>query len=59
MHEELNNFHRNNVWKLVPRPNDYQIIGTKWIIRNKLDKFEIVTRNKARLVIQGSIKRRT
>ena len=53
MHEELNNFQRNNVWKLVPRPNDYPIIGTRWVFRNKLDKFGVVTRNKARLVAQG------
>ena len=53
MHEELNNFQRNNVWKLVPRPNDYPIIGTRWVFRNKLDEFGVVTRNKARLVAQG------
>ena len=53
MHEELNNFQRNNVWKLVPRPNDYPIISTRWVFRNKLDEFGAVTRNKARLVAQG------
>jgi hypothetical protein len=29
MQEELNNFTRNEVWLLVPRPNQ-NVIGTKW-----------------------------
>ncbi|GJS26728.1 retrovirus-related pol polyprotein from transposon TNT 1-94 [Tanacetum coccineum] len=29
------------------------IIGTKWVIRNKLDENGVVSRNKARLVFQG------
>jgi hypothetical protein len=33
MQEELNNFTRNEVWHLVPRPN--QNVGTKWVFRNK------------------------
>ena len=53
MQEELNQFERNGVWTLVPRPNDYTIIGTKWIFHNKKDGSGIVVRNKARLVAQG------
>jgi hypothetical protein len=49
MHEELNNFKRNQVWELVERPKDYNVIGTKWVFRNKQDD-GIVVRNKARLV---------
>jgi hypothetical protein len=29
MHEELNNFTRNQVWKLVERPKGHNVIGTK------------------------------
>ena len=29
MHEELNNFKRNQVWELVERPMDHNVIGTK------------------------------
>jgi hypothetical protein len=35
MQKELNNFKRNEVWELVERPNDHNIIGTKWFFRNK------------------------
>jgi hypothetical protein len=52
MQEELNNFERNQVWTLVERPNT-NVIGTKWVFRNKQDENSMVTRNKARLVAQG------
>jgi hypothetical protein len=55
MHEELNNFKRNQVWKLVERPKGYNMIGTKWVFRNKQDQDRIVVRNKVRLVAQGYI----
>jgi len=50
MQKELNQFERNQVWHLVPRPYDRPIIGTIWIFRNKLDESENVIRYKARLV---------
>jgi hypothetical protein len=53
MQEELTQFERNKVWKLVPRPNGKTVIGTKWVYRNKMDERGVVTRNKARLVAQG------
>ncbi|KAL5569300.1 hypothetical protein UlMin_025875 [Ulmus minor] len=53
MQEELNQFERNDVWELVPRPKDQTVIGTKWVFRNKVDESGVVTRNKARLVAQG------
>ena len=51
--EELNQFERNSVWKLVPKPKDQTVIGTKWVFRNKMDEHGNVTRNKARLVAKG------
>ena len=54
MHEELHNFERNQVWTLVEKPdNNHNIIGTKWVFRNKQDEDGQVVRNKARLVAQG------
>ena len=46
MQEELNNFTGNEVWHLVPRPNQ-NVVGTKWVFRNKQDEHGVVTRNKA------------
>ena len=51
MQEELNQFERNDVWTLVPRPKNHTIIGTKWVFRNKKDEFGVITRNKARLIV--------
>jgi hypothetical protein len=53
MHEELNNFTRNQVWELVGRLKNYNVIGTKRVFRNKQDQDGVVVRNKARLVAQG------
>ena len=53
MHEELHQFVRNDVWELVPRPKGVNVIGTKWIFKNKSDEHSTVIRNKSRLVAQG------
>ena len=53
MQEELNEFERNKVWQLVPRPKNRSVVGTKWVFRNKTDADEIVIRNKSRLVAKG------
>ena len=50
MQEELNQFSRNDVWDLVPKPKGFNIIGTKWVFRNKLNEQEEVVRNNARMV---------
>jgi hypothetical protein len=52
MQEELNNFKRNEVWSLVERPKQ-NVVGTKWVFRNKQDEHGVITRNKARLVVKG------
>ncbi|GAA0154030.1 transmembrane signal receptor [Lithospermum erythrorhizon] len=53
MHEELFQFLRNDVWELVPRHEAHNVIGTKWIYKNKSDEHGNVIRNKARLVAHG------
>jgi hypothetical protein len=35
MHKELNNFTRNEVWELINRPSDHNVIRTKWVFQNK------------------------
>ena len=49
MEEEIEQIEKNKTWTLVPRPKDKNVIGIKWVFRNKLDKNGEVTRNKARL----------
>lgn len=53
MEEELEQFVRNYVWELVPLPDNVNVVGTKWIFKNKIDEEGVVVRNKARLVAQG------
>jgi surface antigen len=53
MHEELENFERNQVWELVEPPTNYKPIGTKWVWKNKEGENGEVVRNKSRLVSHG------
>ena len=53
MDEELEQIEKNNTWELVPRPKDKNVIGTKWVFKNKLNENGEVIRNKARLVCKG------
>ena len=53
MQAKLNQFERNQIWKLVPRPDGVMIIETKWIFRNKENEEGNVVTNKFRIVAQG------
>nr|GEX85544.1 hypothetical protein [Tanacetum cinerariifolium] len=53
MQEELNEFERLEVWKLVPRPDKVMVITLKWIYKVKLDKLGGILKNKACLVARG------
>nr|GFA89058.1 uncharacterized mitochondrial protein AtMg00820-like [Tanacetum cinerariifolium] len=53
MQDELDQFARLKVWRLVPRPEGKTIIKTKWIFKNKKDESSLVIRNKARLIVVG------
>ena len=50
IHEELNQFKRNEVWDLVPKLASHKSIRTKWAFQNKLDDSCIIVRNKVKLV---------
>ena len=49
----LNQIEKNETWELVPRSKKKNVIGTKWVFRNKLNEDGHVTKNKARLVCKG------
>jgi len=53
MQVELNELKRNYMWFLVPKTDDMNKIGTKWVFRNKMDEDGNIVRNKARLVAKG------
>jgi hypothetical protein len=53
MYEELENFEGNQVWTLIESTRDVNVIGTKWIFKNKLREDGEIVRNKAHLIAQG------
>nr|GEW99717.1 copia protein [Tanacetum cinerariifolium] len=53
MQDEIHEFHRLQVWELVPQPDCVMIIALKWIYKVKLDEYVDVLKNKARLVAKG------
>ena len=56
MHEELNNFTKNEILILEDKPKGARVIGTKWVFRNKQDDEGNIVRNKARLVARDILK---
>ena len=53
INEELYQIEKNETWKLVPRPKDNNVIGTKWVFKNKFNQDGQVIRNNAILVCKG------
>ncbi|GJZ39375.1 retrovirus-related pol polyprotein from transposon TNT 1-94 [Tanacetum coccineum] len=53
MKEEIHKFKRLEVWELVPKPSNVMLINLKWIFKVKLDEYEGVLKNKARLIAKG------
>jgi hypothetical protein len=52
MHDELENCEKSQVWTLDGHPRDVNVIGTKWVFKNKQGEDGEIVRNKARLVAQ-------
>lgn len=53
MNEEIEKIEKKKTWTLVPGPKDKNVIGTKWIFRNRLNEDGKVSKNKGRLVCKG------
>jgi len=49
----LDQFEKNDVWKLLSPIRNKNIIGEKWAYRNKLNEQGKVVKNNARLVAKG------
>ena len=55
MQEELEQIERNQVWTLISKPIDQNVVGTRWVFKNKLNADGKIVRNKVRLVAKGYI----
>ena len=53
MKEEIKSLEKMGTWKVVPRPNDRKVVGSKWVYRNKMDGEGIIVRFEARVVARG------
>jgi hypothetical protein len=53
MNDELDQIEKNNTWEMIQRPKGKNVIGSKWIFKNKLNEQGQVIRNKERLVCKG------
>jgi hypothetical protein len=53
MNEELDQIEKNETWELVPRIANKNVIGSKWVYKNKMNEQGNIVRNKARLVCKG------
>eukprot|EP00253_Pinus_taeda_P014262 PITA_14262 len=53
MVEEYNSIMVNDVWKVVPRPQDRSVIGSRWIYKIKYAADGSVEKYKARFVAKG------
>jgi hypothetical protein len=53
MNEELDRIEKNNTWELVSRPADKNVIGSKWVFKNKMNEQGKIVKNKTILVYKG------
>ena len=53
MKEELDQIVKNETQELVPKLVDKNVIGTKWVFRNKMNEQGEFVRNKASLICKG------
>lgn len=53
MKEELNQIKKNQMWELVPRTMNKDIIGANWVFTNKINEDGQLARNNTSLVCKG------
>ena len=50
MNEEMDALHQNNIWELMSRPKDVEMITCKWIFKLKKKVDGTIDRYKARVI---------
>jgi hypothetical protein len=53
MNEELDQIEKNNTWELVPRPEDKNLIRSKWVFKNKIMKKDKLLEIKPEWSVKG------
>lgn len=53
MQEEMDSLHKNNVWVLVDKPKDTNIVTNRWVLKIKRRPTGEIERYRARLVARG------
>ena len=53
MVEEYDSIVRNNVWDVVPRPEDKSVVSSRWLYKVKQATYGSVEKHKARFVAHG------
>lgn len=55
MHEELEQLSKNDIWKLVVRPQHTNVIGIKWILEIKVLNLEMLVKTKLYLLPEATL----
>ena len=53
VNDELESIYKNNVWQIVNKPENCNVISTRWVFVKKMDKDGKLQKYKARLVARG------
>jgi len=53
MNEELDQIQNRDTWELVARPIEENVIGTKWVLINKLNEKDQLIKNTDQLFYKG------
>ena len=53
MDDEIQALKKNDIWTLIPCPQNHNVVGCRWIFKTKLHVDGSIERHKARLVAKG------
>ena len=57
MVDEYNSIMVNDVWEVVPRPQDRSVVGSRWIYKVKYATNDSVEKYRAKFVARGMLRR--